>query len=275
MGGNRSSLASCALHLSVVARVTASARCLSARAGAAATAPAVSLISPLAAVSDGRNGRLVRGLGDIRAGVGELGVAALDGGAAVADVGDEEVGAAAEAGAGLRGAADLLGADDVDGRAVHVHLAVADLVEPRPREEGLARGGVAGDLEGEGRVADDGAVADVRVDDLERLAAVEGERGLARAAVVGSAAGDGHAVRLAGSPVGDSLALRRVEEGVVALAREVAAAGAKRVLHVVVDARGVLVELGAQRRGVLHLHVGRRQAQEGGSEDRKGLHGDG
>ena len=69
--------------------------------------------------------------GDVGAGAGEEGVFALDGVAAVVDVSAEDVGALGEGdcGGGTRGGAG----GDGDGGTLHVHLAVAEVVEPGPR----------------------------------------------------------------------------------------------------------------------------------------------
>jgi hypothetical protein len=89
------------------------------------------------------NGRAKAGVGaellNVGTGVGVGHVGALDGGTVEAgDVGNEHVGEAVERdGTGA--------ARDLNGGAVHVHLAVADLVEPRPGEVVLASRDV-GDL---------------------------------------------------------------------------------------------------------------------------------
>ena len=210
---------------------------------------------------------------NVRAGLGELDGGALVGADAVADVGDEHVGGAAE---GPLGDAPLLGGADLDGRAVHVHLAVAAPVEPGPGEQGFTGGGVAGQGEGPARVAGRGAAADEGVEHLPGVAAVGGERGLAAAAAVRGVAGDRHAVLAAGGPGGGGLAGVGVQVlRVVALAGEVAAAGVEGRADVVVDHLGVGVVLGAEGRRALELHVGAGQgseAEEGGDGGK--LHGD-
>lgn len=215
---------------------------------------------------------------DIRTRVGEQQVLALDRGASVANVGDEHVRAAAD---GIRDATDLVGslAGTTDGHssAVHVHLAVADLVEPGPGEDGVAGGSVVRQGEIVARVTHDRTVTHVRVDNLPRVAAVEGQRSLATAAIMGSVARDGHLVRLARSPSHDRLSLGSADEVVVSLAGEVAAARIERRRHIVVDAGGVLVELGAEWGRIFQFHVGLAEggkANNGSGEQRKGLHGD-
>lgn len=208
-----------------------------------------------AAVARGR-GERARLLFDVGARVGELDVSALGGGAAVVDVGDEHVGETGEVAA--------LGAVDGDGRAVHVHLAVADVVEPGPGEDGVAAGGVLGDGEVPGGL--EGAVAQVGLDDLPGGAAVVGQRGLAAAAAVGRRALDGEAVGLAGLPLGDGSASRGAEVAEEPLAGEVGAALGQRAVHAVVDLGGVRVVLGAEGGRVAHLHVsgGEGDHTEGG-----------
>ena len=135
----------------------------------------------------GRGGRAVVGLValDLLAWVGEFDILAPLRRASIADVGDEHVWAVVEG----RGAA----ARDGNVGAVHVHLPVTSLVEPRPCPDGIAGLGFGGDGEAvflvlvedvsTGR-AD--AVADERLDDLPSLALVVRERDLARTTVVGS-----------------------------------------------------------------------------------------
>ena len=138
------------------------------------------------------------------AGVGELEILALGSGALlVGNVGDEHVGEAAEGGRDV--AATTAG--DGDGSAVHVHLSVADLVEPGPGEGVLASGKVFGhgnivavqarsvlDVLGEiargvGRAATHDGVDDLPLAVLGRSASGDGE--LARTATV-----DGRALEL-------------------------------------------------------------------------------
>lgn len=147
---------------------------------------------------------------DLGAGLGEDGVDAFGDGAAVANVGDEHGWASLGAGAAAATA-------DLDGSAVHVHLAVTGLVEPGPGEEGIAAGGVSGD--GEVVAVGEWAASHHGLDDLEGGASVEGEGDLARSTVVGGAAGEGELVGLASVVLssGGSSVL------VVSLAREVRA----------------------------------------------------
>jgi hypothetical protein len=141
---------------------------------------------PRGAVPDrGSGGRTVLGriALDVLARVGELDIRAFLRRALVVDVGDEHVWEVIES----RGAAAV----DGNVRAVHVHLPVTRLVEPRPRPERIASLGFGGD----GEVVDlvlvedvstsrADAVADERLDDFPSLAVVERERDLARATVV-------------------------------------------------------------------------------------------
>lgn len=154
-------------------------------------------------------------------------------------------------------------------RAVHVHLAVANLVEPRPGKEGVARGRVGG--QGEPPILGERASADKGADDGEGGAGVVGQRDLARAALVGGAALERDAVGLAGGPVGHGPALVGVEQLVVALARVRGARVREGVVHVVVDAGGVGVVLGPEGRRRRHLHVGGGEAREG-EDDEAELH---
>lgn len=206
------------------------------------------------AATDGRRS-VGRGIRLVGAGVGESEIRSLLGGAAVVDVGDEEGGARAQGGNTL--VVSLGGASsDGDGGAVHVHLAVANLVEPGPGEDDIARGGVRGDGEVEVGGTRGGAVANVRVNDGPRAALVEGERGLAATTAVVGTTGDGHLVGSTGLVLGGGLARVGAEEGVVSLAGEVATAGGERGRHGVVDvAAGVGVGLGLEGRGRSHFHV--------------------
>lgn len=101
------------------------------------------------------------------------------------------------------------------------------------------------------------------MDDLPGLALVEGQRGLATTTTVVSATSDGHAVRAAGLPVSNRSASWGAEERVVALAREVAAAGLERSSHAVVDISvGVRVGLGLEGGRACHLHMSLGQTGE-------------
>lgn len=210
---------------------------------------------------------------DIRARLREQDILASLGGAAVSSVGDKHVGPAVDR--VRRSPLGLLsGTTNGDTGAVHVHLAVTHVVEPSPGKESIARGCVSGD--GEVPLALERAAANVRVDDLPRIALVEGERSLAAATIVSSRAGDGQALGLASLPVGYGSTLGGVIEGVVALARKVAARVAEWIRHAVVDVCGEGIELGAERRRVAHLHVGMghgSEAENGGN--REGLHCEG
>lgn len=213
---------------------------------------------------------------DIGTGLGEEEVLAFDGRAAVADVGDKHVGTAADGVGSTTGLAELLGASsDGDGGAVHVHLAVTDLVEPSPGKQSITGRSVVGESKAVAGVTHDRAVANVGVDSLPGVATIKGQRSLATAAVVGSTASDGHGVGLARSPGDNRLALRSTNELVVSLAGKVGARSREGRRHAVVDVGGELVELGAESRRVLHLHVSRAErgeAKKGGSGSGKGLH---
>jgi hypothetical protein len=199
----------------------------------------------------------------------ELDVGGLGRLAGAANVGSEHGRAARE---GDRSLALGGATGNVDGGTVHVHLAVANLVEPGPGEDGLAGGGVGGDGEVEAALALDGAVANVGVDGSEGGALVVGEGDLAAAALVGRAADDGHVVGLAGSKVGGGGTGRGAEEAVVTLAGEVTAADGGG--HVAVDvAGGVGVELGLEGSGEAHLHVGGGNGGQAGGGEGDGLDG--
>lgn len=115
-------------------------------------------------VADGRN----EGVGvlvDVWARVGEREVGRVLRLAVFADVGDEDLGAIGKGGRPAAG--------DRDGGAVHVHLAVAGVVEPRPGEDGLARLGIGRDVEVELVVVGaPGAATLDRLDHVEGLAFV-------------------------------------------------------------------------------------------------------
>ena len=130
----------------------------------------------------GREGRAVGRDGssilDVLARVSKDDLPALDGFAPVPDVGSPHVRQRADVAAGA--------VVDGNGRAVHVHLAVADEVEPRPREQGFAGG--RGRRDGEVIRVDERAAAHDRLDDLEGRAVVVAERDLARASAVSGGA---------------------------------------------------------------------------------------
>lgn len=87
------------------------------------------------------------------------------------------------------------GANNVHPRAVHVHFAIADEVEPSPGKQNGARRSEVWD----GKIIRQGdrASSNHRLDDLEILAIVVRERKLARAPSVLCSADDGHVVLLA------------------------------------------------------------------------------
>lgn len=80
------------------------------------------------------------------------------------------------------------GSGNIDPGAVHVHFAIANLVEPSPGEKGSARWCVTGN--GEVIAGSQGAASNDTLDDAESLAVVVGKRDLARSAEVSSAACD-------------------------------------------------------------------------------------
>lgn len=139
---------------------------------------------------------------------------------------------------------------NIDLGTVHVHLAVANLVEPGPGNESLAVRSVRWDLEVVGFV--DGASADDGVDNMEVVTLVVRERNLTRTTLVSSTAGHGHLVGLALRVVGGGM------EWVfsVALAREVFTTGRQRVgVRVVLLALGILVQWAADGQRLAQLHV--------------------
>jgi len=218
---------------------------------------------------------------DVRAGVGILDVDTLGDDAAVADVSDEDGRTGGEGDRSPLGLLlglllDRLGDDrdialggaaaDADGSAVHILLAVADLVVPGPGPDGDTLGSIVRDVVlvelGVGAVADDG------VDDSEGLAAVVAQADLARAAAMGSRALDGEVDAGTRGPSVDDLASSSAHVDMVALAGVVGAVGGEGSGVRVVDVRGELVELGAERRRVADLHVGRGQLGAGEKGDK-------
>ena len=149
------------------------------------------------------------------------------------------------------------------------------MVKPRPRKHHLARRRIARQGKLVARVAHDGAVADVRVHNLESLALVKRHRGLAAAAAVWRVARNGKRVRAAGGPGGDGLALFGANVAEVAFAGKVAAVGfeggADVVVYVPADV-GVVAR--AEGRRGFHFHVARCDGDEArhGGEDVKELH---
>ena len=194
-----------------------------------------------------------RSFNHIRAGLGVLDVKVLVGLAAVSDVGNEDLRASGEGGSGNT---TLVVSSDGDGRAVHVHLAVADAVVPGPSKDGLAGLSIGGD--GEVVLASERAVTDVGLDDGEAGALVVAERELARTAAVGSSAGSGHVVGLTRNKGSGALAGSSAKVDVVALARIVGAGVLEGSGHGVVDATrvGVGVELGPEGGREGHFDVG-------------------
>lgn len=203
---------------------------------------------------------------------GEVDVLALDSLtlARTVDVGDEDRRQAVEAlrvgVVGHGGVRGLLGiiilfihvtllrsavATNVDLGAVHVHLAVANLVEPRPSKESLTRWSVRG--HGELVLLIDGTATQHGMDDMEVLALVVGEGDLARATPVRSTSLQLQVVGLSRAVV--SGGVERVVS--VALARVVGAIGRQGTgVRVVLLAFGILVQGAADGQGLAHLHVG-------------------
>lgn len=184
-----------------------------------------------------RRGGLAGLVDEVGAGVGELDVRALESAASVANVGLEDGRARAEA----RATAAAL---DRNVRTVHVHLAVAKVVEPSPGKDGITARGVRGDSNGVvRRRGRRGTVADDRLDDGESLTAVVRERGLARASSVLGTTLKGEVVVTSSVPLGDRGAGRSVEVAKETLAGEVGAVGVERGSHAVLDLSRVGVGL--------------------------------
>lgn len=149
---------------------------------------------------------------------------------------------------------------DVDPGTVHVHFAVADLVEPSPGEECGTGRCVAGN--GEVVVRGQWAGADHALDDAEGLAIVVGERELTRTAEVSGTANDCDVV-CGASFEGSSSADRGLS--VVSFAREVASvcverAGVRVVLEIVRCERIVLAVDG---QWIIHLHMSNSRSHKG------------
>ena len=179
----------------------------------------------------------------VRTSIGKLDVGALRRAAVIADVGDEHVGVARE----VVGAT----AGDGDRGAVHVHLAVAGVVEPGPGEDGIAGFGVGGDGEVEGLVAArlvDAAALD-RLDDLEGLSAVVRNRELAGTTFVRRAAGEAELLLAACRPGGRRRTSGSSEVLEVTLAGEVTSCSQERGGHAEVLVLRVLVQLRAEGDG--------------------------
>lgn len=91
--------------------------------------------------------------------------------------------------------------NNIHNRAVHVHLAIPQVVEPRPRKDSLLR---SRRIPRHGKLVRALALARtpafVAAQDAERLAAVDGQCCLTGSAVVVGAADDGEVVGFAGGP---------------------------------------------------------------------------
>lgn len=215
----------------------------------------------------------VAGIVDVLTGVGEADVDALLGGAAV-DVGDEHGG---EVGRALLDVALLLNialggaaALDGDGGTVHVHLTVADAVEPGPGEGVLAFFDTLGNLVGQRAFGAGAALGEVavhvrgaatldRLDDhpLGVLGGLEilGQTDLAGTATVDGGTGEAQGHGLA--DLGDSLLIGSIVDTAALLAGEVTAIGQQR--RVVEGGLAVGSRLG-------HDHV----SVDGGSAEQNG-----
>lgn len=108
---------------------------------------------------------------------------------------------------------------DRDLSAVHVHLPVANLVEPSPCQKSFTRWRIGGNLEVV--LFGDRAATKHRFDDAESLALVVGKRQLAGSSAMGGTTFQFQIIFLARRVVGNRM------EGVIliSLAREVGAAG--------------------------------------------------
>lgn len=236
--------------------------------GPALTTPVADISPPSATPSDGCS-RFLRNVVHVRAWIGKDDIGAFPSGTSVTHVGHKHgwsvVDGVVRASLLLAGSvAHHVGGLDGDVRAVHVHFPIAHPIEPRPRKEGIPRGGVLG--QGEDPVLGERTAANVRVDGGPGGAPVVGEGDLARAAGVGGAADDADVVGLAGLPGDYRPALGAVEELVIALAGVVGARGEEGRGHAVVDVGGVAVELGPEGRWMGHFHVGGGEGREGGQK---------
>ena len=209
------------------------------------------------------------------AGVGELNIGAFGGAALVANVGDEHVGQSGQS------ARATLGAGNGDRGAVHVHLAVADLVEPSPGQRVLTSRQVFGNGEVVGIGSSSvGIVADVASGVLGRAATlngvddlpdgvlvgleVSGDRDLAGTTTVGSTTLE---LELLGAALGvDVAGTALLVDAIALLAREIGTTGIE----------GTVVEgSGAIGNGVAHEHVGVGHGGQGEGESGLGEHFDG
>ncbi len=141
-------------------------------------------------------------IGDLGTRVGEKDIDALDGGATVIQISLEDLWASRECHGGGRTRTGW----DGDRSAIHVDLAVADLVEPGTGEDGRAGRCVRWD--GEGEVGQgERAAADVRMNDSEGVdgccvCARVAERYLTASAAMGSTAHDGGSLGTSCGPAG-------------------------------------------------------------------------
>lgn len=103
-----------------------------------------------------------------------------------------------------------LAAMDGDLSAVHVHLTVANLVEPSPHQQCLSGRGISGDLEVVRLLQR--TAAKHRMNNMEALALVVRQRNLTRTSTVGGAAGNGQFICFSSSVIRNGL------EGVISIA---------------------------------------------------------
>lgn len=200
--------------------------------------------------------------GNIWSWVRELDVLALDGSASVGNIGNEDAGTVRKLG-GWCGTGSLI---DGNGSAVHVHLAIADLVEPGPGEQRISSWGIAGDVQVEFLAAAQGAATDVGVDNRPCAALIVGESSLAGSPVVGCSTLDREVGRAASIPGDDGFPFGGAQIRVVSLAGEVGAVSFKRRGYAVVDVGrpGVVGVVGGPEWGrELKRHVGVNSGPEG------------
>lgn len=162
-----------------------------------------------------------------------------------------------------------LGRIALDGHlsTVHVHLAVADLVEPRPSQQSLARGRIRGHLEFV--LLRKWAAAEHRLDNMEGLALIVGERDLAGSSTVGRTAGEFHLILVARGVIRDGVeCIVRIS-----LARIVGPIRRERIgVGVVLLALCVLIQRAADGVWLAHLHVTRHAGSQEAANQKKSLH---
>lgn len=153
--------------------------------------------------------------------------------------------------------------------AVHVHLPVANLVEPSPCQKSFTRRRVFGNLEVVFLVYR--ATTKNRLDDAERLATVVRKRDLTGATTMSSSARQLELVFFTGVVVGD-----RVERiMLIALAWEIGAVGLEGTGVRVVDrTMQISIQWAADGEWLAHLHVSRHTGGQSGTDQKESLHGD-